>query len=354
MRILHVANFNLTKDGRDYFLTAHKLSAGWARLGHAVYPLSDRDAARAATPFGAKALGERAVQRRFLDTVAHLAPDLIALGQKAMIRPDTLREVRRLAPAARILHWNHDPLFDAPNLAVLAAKADLVDATFVTSADDALATLARPGRPAAFMPNPQDRAVEDGRSFAADSHGTDLIYTVGTAGFLRQIGDGIADVRDFCRDLRKRHPDLRCRFPGLEGGKGAGEGMLAGRAYHAALADSRMGLSLSRRSDRRLYSSDRMAHLMGNGVLTFIDRRTGFGDVFTEDEAAFYSSGEEMEAKLRRFHADEPARRAVAEAGWAKAHRVFDAAIIARYLIEVVFDLPLSADYGWPLHCHRG
>lgn len=196
MRILHAANFNLKKDGRDYFLTAHKLSAGWTRLGHAVFDFSDRDIARAATPFGAKALGLRAVQRRFLDTVDAMRPDLVALGQKCLVTPATLAQARRLHPAVRILHWNHDPLFDAPNLADLQAKAEAVDATFVTSGGEGLRALARPGRPAAFMPNPQDRAVEQGRSFAADGHATDLIYTVGTAGFTRQVAGAMMDVRD--------------------------------------------------------------------------------------------------------------------------------------------------------------
>lgn len=345
MRILHAANFNLKKDGRDYFLTAHKLSAGWTRLGHAVYDFSDRDVARAATPFGAKALGVRRMNRRFLDTVDNMRPDLVALGQKCMVAPATLKEMRRLHPAVRVLQWNHDPLFDAPNVEALKAKLELADATFVTSAGPELQALARPGRAVAFMPNPQDRSVEQGRSFAAESHAADLIYTVGTAGFTRQVGGEMRDVRQFCQDLRKRLPELRCRFPGLPG-----EPMLSGAAYHAALAESRMGLSLSRRSDHHLYSSDRMAHLMGNGVLTFIDRRTGFADIFTEREAAFYGSVEELETKLRTFHADEPARRAVAEAGWAKAHWMFDGTIVARYLLEVAFGLPLSGDYAWPLH----
>lgn len=344
MRILHVANFNLRNSGHDYFLTARKLSAAFTRNGHIVYDFSDRDVARAATPMGAKLLGIAAVNRQFLDLVDNFRPDLICLGHADTIRAETVAEARQIHPPARILQWNHDPLFDPHNVTAIAGKLDVVDATMITTGGAELAQFSRPGKVVAFMPNPQDRSIEEGRAFEQSDLPVDLIYCVGPAGALRQIGDRLMDVSTFCRELTMRLPELACYFPGL-----GGEPRLGGAAYHAALASSRMGLSLSRRSDNFLYSSDRMAHLMGNGVLTFIDRRTGFGDVFNDDQAAFYDSPESLYTQLRQFRQDDARRRAVAEAGWARAHRVFDSRIIARYLIELVFRLPLSGDYEWPL-----
>ena len=40
-------------------------------------------------------------------------------------------------------------------------------------------------------------------------------------------------------------------------------------------------------------------------------------------------------------------------AGWRKAHAVFDCKLVARYMLETIFELPLSHDYRWPTEVHR-
>ena len=54
------------------------------------------------------------------------------------------------------------------------------------------------------------------------------------------------------------------------------------------LSNSKMGLNLSRGKPIKYYSSDRIAQLMGNGLLTFIDQKTCYGDFFNNDEMIFY------------------------------------------------------------------
>jgi nucleoside-diphosphate-sugar epimerase len=49
-----------------------------------------------------------------------------------------------------------------------------------------------------------------------------------------------------------------------------------------------MGLNLSRGSSKKYYSSDRIAQLMGNGLLTFIDKKTKLNEIINSNEAVFY------------------------------------------------------------------
>ena len=49
-----------------------------------------------------------------------------------------------------------------------------------------------------------------------------------------------------------------------------------------------MGLNLSGGEPLKYYSSDRIAQLFGNGLLTFLDEKTQLNELFTNREAIFY------------------------------------------------------------------
>ena len=56
------------------------------------------------------------------------------------------------------------------------------------------------------------------------------------------------------------------------------------------LSNSKMGLNLSRGKPVKYYSSDRMAQLMGNGLLTLIDKKTLYSDFFSKNEIVTYKN----------------------------------------------------------------
>jgi hypothetical protein len=131
--------------------------------------------------------------------------------------------------------------------------------------------------------------------------------------------------------LEPHIPPMRVLMPGL------GETPFAtGARYAAALTSAAMGLNVSRRNDVYLYTSNRMPQMAGSGILTFVDRATGYGDVFGEDEFPFFDTEEELCAKLTEFHHDDAARRRVAEAGWRAYRREFSCTRAAAYLLAVI------------------
>ena len=109
-----------------------------------------------------------------------------------------------------------------------------------------------------------------------------------------------------------------------------------------------MGLSLSRRNDVFLYSSHRMSLLVGCGLLTFIDKRTGFDTIFKQDELAFYEGDEDLVEKIRYFKFNDDERQEVARRGWQKAHEIFNETLVAQWIIDTAFGLAPSHDYAWP------
>lgn len=342
LRILHVGSFGFLARGSSLHGVGPKLSNGFARNGHYVFNFDARQIARGATWFGSRKLGARRANRLLLQFADHFAPEVLVLGHADVIAADTIAELRRRRPALMVLQWNVDPVFNAKNVGRIRNKMAVVDATFVSTAGRHLEPLRSGGHRVWFMPNPADPAIERGRNFEKAELPADFFFAAGTGDLVRHHCGHACDVNALLDRIERDVPGIVMRYQGLKG-----RPFTAGGAYQDALESVRMGLNLSRRSDHYLYSSNRMAHLMGNGILTFIDRGTGFGDLFVEDELVMYSSEDELIDRIRFFHAHDEARRRVAAAGWRRYYALFDSARVAGYLIDTLAGLVDPRSFSW-------
>jgi len=344
MRLLHAGNFGSRAKGAFLHTVAAKLSRGVIRAGHHVVDFSDRDVARAATPFGARKLGTRGANRALLRLAHDMRPDLLVLGHADTITPDTVAGLRRAIPSLRVIQWNVDPVFEAGNLARLRAKLPVVDATLVSSAGEALLPLRRPGMRLGFLPNPVDISVETGQAHLHAELPFDLFFACGHPSRPRRSVCGhTLDMEWLLATLTKALPALRLRLAGL-----CGHPHVYGHAYQAALTQAAIGLNISRRNDVPLYSSDRLAQMAGNGLAILMDRATGYDRLFGPAEMAFFATVEDLAEQTRRLVADPAWRCAVAAAGRARYHALFNETCIARYLIEVACDAHDPKTYAWP------
>ena len=98
-----------------------------------------------------------------------------------------------------------------------------------------------------------------------------------------------------------------------------------------------MGLNLSQGKPIKYYSSDRITQLVGNGLLTFIDEKTQFGDFFKKDELIFYNSISELSDKIIKYSLDDKERIKVARKGKYKYFKYFNSSLIAKYMIASTF-----------------
>jgi hypothetical protein len=344
MRILHVGNFGSRAKGAFLHSVAPKLSRGLIRAGHAVVDFADRDAARAGNIFGARKFGYAAANRALTRMASDMRPDLLLLGHADTITADTIAALRLAMPAMRVLQWNVDPLFEPDNIARLRSKLDVVDATLVSTAGDVLAPLRRPGMALGFLPNPVDFSIESGAAHQRDVLPYDLFYACGHPGSPpRHVFGRDWNMDDFFAQLRPLVPGLRTRVAGIEG-----QPTVAGAPYQEALAQSAMGLNVSRRNDALLYSSDRLAHMAGNGLAVLIDRGTGYDSLFSDQQMGFFSSMEALAAQIRRLMAEPALRQAIAAAGRARYHALFNETAVARYVVDVAFGTHDPKHYEWP------
>jgi hypothetical protein len=344
MRILHVGNFGSRPKGAHLHSVAPKLSRGLIRLGHHVVDFADRDIARAGTPFGHRKLGLFAVNAALRRLVNTMAPDLLLLGHADTIHPSLIARLRREHPRMRVLQWNIDPPFDPQNWQRVRSKLPVVDATLVATTGDALRPLHRPGMRLGFMPNPVDASVETGQAHLSADLPYDIFFACGHHARPRRRFCGQDwDMAAFFARLSRDIPALRPRLAGFPG-----HTHLRGLAYQEALSTTALGLNVSERNDLPLYSSDRLAHMAGNGQAILIDRATGYDRIFAPDSMAFFTSLDELAAHVRRLLADPAGRQAMAAKGHARYHALFSEVQIAGYIVDVAFDAHDPKDYEWP------
>jgi len=219
-----------------------------------------------------------------------------------------------------------------------------VDATLISTAGPSLEQFRRPGHVVGFLPNPVDISIERGRVDLQPKTEFDVFYACGNPSRPKRVVCGEAwDMEDFITRLRGRLPGVSMTTPGMFGHR-----LLNGAAYQSGLLSAAIGLNISRRADDYLYSSDRIAHVMGNGLLAMIERSTGYDQLFSEDEMVFFSSFDELAEATQRFAGDPALRMRIAQAGRARYIELFNERRIAAYVVEAALGRANPADYPWP------
>jgi hypothetical protein len=342
-RIVHASNFGRKAKGAFQHGVEHKITNGLIRNGHAVSNFSDRDVARAGTMFGHLPLGKKAANRAFLDFCLAVGPDLLVLGHADLIAAETLRAIRDQIPGLRVIQYDVDWLMEERNLRDILAKKDVVDATLATTAGETLRRIFVPGKKLGFMPNPVDFSIESGRNHERRDLPFDLFYACGNENSIRWVCGRQTTAKEVLAAIESRVPGIRILSPGARG-----EPNLAGGAYQRALESAAIGLNLSRRNDIYLYTSDRLAHMAGNGLAVLLESANGYQEFVPDGEFVYFSDFEEMLEKLRRLIADPDYRQRVAAAGRKRYHDLFNEQIVAGYLFDVAFDRLDPAAYPWP------
>ena len=340
-RILFVGNFLIRHWGNGRTGIDMRLAAAATRLDCPVLTFSERDIARFLAPLGfMRSLGAKMMCKRLVRTVRNFRPDVVFISHCDYIDNGTLDAMRAAAPGVKLVHINCDPVETDHCCAQIARRTDSCDAIFVTTAGEKLKSWTTGRNVVGFYPNPSDPAFET----EDNSLKTDFAYDLFFAG-----RPALADQRKALLDalMPRLDPSVRLGFFGM------GRPLVIGRAYEEAIAASKMGLSINRFENWKWYASDRITHLMGNGVLTFQYDGNAMQDFFTEAETVYFHTAEELAEKVAWYNAHDAARRQVAAAGRAKYHALFDARRVLKYMVETVRSEASSEPYEWAKEVYR-
>ena len=318
--------------------TEFKLYNGLVRNFHHVLHFSDRDMAAFLAPFKLRDLGRGRVNRKLIEVADNFQPEMILLGHCDLIRNETLDEIRKLLPNIRIAYRNVDPLFVPHNVEAIHQRKSVVDTIFVTTAGKALDPFKDSRAEVFYMPNPTDQAVENLNNWekSADELPYDLFF----------CGNSNEHT-----DRKQTVVALKQAFEGSEVNFKAfgyfGEPNVWGRDYDAVLAKSKMGLNLNRQEGDYLYSSARLAQLMGNGIVPVIHRAGRMEELIGEDCAIYFSYTKQLIEKVRELQFNDECRIAMARAGQTFYRKYFSSACVADFIVNRTMKAPKPKHFIW-------
>ena len=333
-RILHVANFNsLRLKGCFQCGFPVKISYGLIKNGYEVINYPDRDLCRMFGFGHMNALGKYRLNKHLINFCRTVHPDALLLGHADTITPETVAAMRKMFPDMRVMQWNCDPIVEGcdHNINNIKSKLDVVDATVISTAEKKLLEqFKQDGKPVAHMPNMVDAAIETGRTFEKENLPYDMFLSATTK--TRQFCGQETPIEDILKMTEQKIPDIKWLLGGIRGTP-----TLNGFEYLDAFNKAAIGLNLSRQNDVYLYTSDRLAHIMGNGQMAMIERTTGFEDILGKDTAAYYGSKEEY-LDLAEFYIKHPkARMKVAKNGYEAYYREFNNVLVTKFMAQLLF-----------------
>ena len=221
----------------------------------------------------------------------------------------------------------------------LIDKSKYIDASFLTTDPKAL-NFRSPNT--FFIPNPTDKSFETLNNYEKNTE-HDLFFAMSHGVHRGILKKGKFDDREvFLKKLIKYNKNINFDFYGFDNRQ-----PVWGDEFINKIANSSMGLNLSRGKAAKYYSSDRIAQLMGNGLLTFIDEKTHYRDFFSNKEIVTYKDLTDLSYLLQKYKKDKKQRNLIAKNGKIKYMKYFNSSIVSRYIVEKTMYNKTSKNYLW-------
>ncbi len=334
LRIINIYNLAQKLNHRIYNLSiGKKFTNGFIRNGHDVIEISDRDYLR-----NNKTLSlipnKNNFQRFLIDTFKNYNPDIVFFGHTKNIDLETLHKIKDLNKNIILSQWNEDPVmsdlnYSKQNIANINLYADLVDHNFITTDPSAIKNIVKKNNFNFFF-IPVDKNIERFDVYNMKPK-KDLFYAMSHGVNRATLKEGTEDERTiFLNKLVKKIENIRYDFYGF-----SNKQPIWGNDFNNALINSKMALNLSRGKPIKYYSSNRIASIMGNGLLTFIDEKVKISDFFNQNEIIFYKNISDLSEKIKFYSKKDNLRKKIAKRGKKKYFKLFNEQRIAKYFTDI-------------------
>ncbi len=335
IKILNIYNQGQKLNHRLYNISiGKKLSNGFIRNGHDVLEISDRDYIRKNRSLNFLSQ-KNTFQKYLLETFKNYNPDLLLFGHTKNIDHETIDSFKNINRNLIVSQWNEDPVmpslkYSKDNILNIKRYSNLVDHTFITTHPDELIKQDKNFKNIHFFFVPVDRNIEFFDVYKLNPQ-KDLFYAMSHGVNRAVLKEGIEDDRILFLDkLVKKIPNIKYDFYGF-----ANKQPIWGNNFFRTLINSKMALNLSRGKPTKYYSSNRIASIMGNGLLTFIDNKVKMNHFFSNKEIIFYDNIYDLSEKIKFYANNDKLRINIAKNGKKKYFQLFNEKRISKYIIDI-------------------
>jgi glycosyltransferase involved in cell wall biosynthesis len=335
LRIINIYNTGQKNFHRLYNISlGKKFTNGFIRNGHDVLEISDRDFVRQnRNLFQSKNTNK--FQDYLINTFKNYNPDLIFFGHTKNIEKNTIKEFKNLNNNLVVSQWNEDPVmkslnYSKQNIKNILNYSNIVDHNFITTDPSVLKKQNYKINNLHFFFVPVDKNIE---CFDVTKKRPlkDLFYAMSHGVNRATLKKGKNDSRiHFLDNLTKKLENVDYDFYGFHNKE-----PIWGNNFYKALINSKMGLNLSRGLPTKYYSSNRIASLMGNGLLTFVDEKTKLNDMFNKNEIIMYNNINDLSDKIKFYKKNDKLRMKIGRAGKKKYFSLFNELKTTKYIIDL-------------------
>jgi len=334
LKIINIYNQGQKLNHRLYNISqGKKFTNGFIRNNHDVLEISDRDFLKNHKTFDLFP-SKKGFQNYLIETFKNYNPDLLFFGHTNNISLDTLHIIKSLNKNLIISQWNEDPVmpsldYSKQNISNINLYSNFVDHNFITTHPSIVKNKINSDN-LHFYFVPVDRNIECFNVYNMRPK-KDLFYAMSHGVNRAILKTGIEDTRvKFLDRLINKIPNIKYDFYGF-----SNKQPIWGNDFNIQLINSKMGLNLSRGKPTKYYSSNRIASIMGNGLLTFIDEKVQMNDFFTKNEIIFYKNINDLSDKIKFYSNKDKLRKKIAKNGKEKYFKLFNETKISKYFVDI-------------------
>jgi glycosyltransferase involved in cell wall biosynthesis len=343
LKIIHATNFNRRFKGRLHYNTGRRLNNGFIRLGHNVLTVSDRDLIHENKNI-LDINGRKYLQKNLIESSNNFKADCLILGHADSVTNETLDYIKNKNKNLKICQWFLDPIGkNSPdylkNIKRVMDKVNFMDATFLTTCPS---VLQKKINNSYFMPNPSDESFEVLKNYQYKCE-YDVFFAMSHGVHRGYLKKGKFDKRElFINKLMKLNKNIIFDIYGMNNVQ-----PIWGDQFIQKISKSNMGINLSRGDPVKYYSSDRIAQLIGNGLLTFIDKKTCINDFLSDKEVIFYNNIDDLSYKINKYKKDTNESKKIAKKGRDTYSKNFNSTIVSDFILSKLFDYKSKNKFVW-------